>query len=347
VHPADGPTSGIPGTDEPATRRQAAEPRARRRPTGSAGSAAAKVQKVVEVAQRQHGVVSYEQIRKAGLSRNQIQTRVARGEWSRMLRGVYRIGGAPPTWEAQLRAHLFAAGEHALASHRTAAVLHGLEGFHQAALEISIPSGTSYRHSDVRVHRVADLAAVSSVQRNGCPTTPPARTLLDIAAVATTAKLHLAVEDAIRRNLVSWEGLITCLASYARQGRPGIGPLRTIVDAHRDEVVATDNGFELLVATLIERAGLPRPEVQHEVTVQGRRYRIDLAYPAVKLAVELDGSKHREKPTFERDRARQNALVLAGWTILRYTWDHYVRQSGRIIREIRAVLTPTAPRLNE
>jgi very-short-patch-repair endonuclease len=48
--------------------------------------------------------------------------------------------------------------------------------------------------------------------------------------------------------------------------------------------------------------------------------RIDLAYPDVKLAIELDGWEfHGGRTAFDADRARANDLVLAGWTVVRFT----------------------------
>ena len=48
---------------------------------------------------------------------------------------------------------------------------------------------------------------------------------------------------------------------------------------------------------------------------------MDFAYPQRRLAVELDGfESHGQRDAFDRDRARQNQLVLLGWTVLRFTW---------------------------
>jgi very-short-patch-repair endonuclease len=67
-------------------------------------------------------------------------------------------------------------------------------------------------------------------------------------------------------------------------------------------------------------AGLPELVQQHRVTIGNRRYRIDLAYPEKKLAIELDGwDTHRHRSAFDEDRARANELVVAGWHVLRFT----------------------------
>lgn len=62
-----------------------------------------------------------------------------------------------------------------------------------------------------------------------------------------------------------------------------------------------------------------------------RRYRIDIAIPRSKLAIEVDGwewhGKH--KGDFQRDRERQNLLTLHGWRILRFT-------AGDVRRDVEA-----------
>lgn len=76
-----------------------------------------------------------------------------------------------------------------------------------------------------------------------------------------------------------------------------------------------------------------------EVTVQGSTYYIDIAFGPQRLAVEIDGRLHEEDPDiFESDRKRQNALVLAGWTVLRFTWRMLVDEPDYVIATIRAAL---------
>ncbi len=84
--------------------------------------------------------------------------------------------------------------------------------------------------------------------------------------------------------------------------------------------------------------GLPRPEVQHTVTHAGGTFRLDLAYPAERVAIEYDGVGHLARDRSEADHGRQNLVVLEGWTVLRYTRQMYLREPERIVREVRAAL---------
>jgi len=47
--------------------------------------------------------------------------------------------------------------------------------------------------------------------------------------------------------------------------------------------------------------------------------RADLAWPDRKVIVEFDGDLHRQRDVFVKDTRRQNRLVAAGWTVLRFT----------------------------
>jgi very-short-patch-repair endonuclease len=73
-------------------------------------------------------------------------------------------------------------------------------------------------------------------------------------------------------------------------------------------------------ARAIVDGGLPEPVLQHPVSVGNCRYRIDLAYPEFKIAIEIDGWEyHSSRSAFDDDRSRANDLVVAGWQVLRFT----------------------------
>jgi len=68
-------------------------------------------------------------------------------------------------------------------------------------------------------------------------------------------------------------------------------------------------------------------------------YKIDLAFPDVKVAIEIDGwAWHVDQDRFVGDRRKQNALVRAGWTVLRFTWHDLTRTPGAVVAQIAAAL---------
>lgn len=94
---------------------------------------------------------------------------------------------------------------------------------------------------------------------------------------------------------------------------------------------------------LIVRAGLPEPVVQFEVR-DGRRLvaRVDLAYPALKIAIEYEGDGHRtDKRQWRRDIQRQRELEDRGWTVIRLTQLDLSAPESIVARISRALASAT------
>jgi hypothetical protein len=167
--------------------------------------------------------------------------------------------------------------------------------------------------------------------------TDVARTILDIGRVVGDRRLARTIEGARRAGQTDWSRLIATLARHARRGRPGVARLRRVIaaNAHREEI--TDSDLELLVIALLVEAGLPEPVLHHRI-FNGDRFvaEVDLAYPELRIAIELDGKVHLQPEVWERDLPRQNDLVLLGWTVLRFTWNRSTNRPASVVAEVRA-----------
>lgn len=296
--------------------------------------------RIAALAATQHGLVTKRQSDQLGLTRAERRSRVASGQLVVADEGVLRIGGAPITYESRVLAAVLAAGPGALASHRTAAALWGLDGFRPGVLELSIPRGRKYRRRGIVVHESTDLERCRPTERRSIPVTDPARTLLDVALRATDGDLLVAIESARRVGQVTWQELIDTLRTHARRGRAGGPRLRQVLAENIDRKEVTDSGFEALVLTLFAHHGLPTPVLHHKIfDANGRLVAVvDLAYPEQAVAIELDGVVHLRKDVWERDRPRQNQLELLGWTVLRFTWRTYVDRPMRLLHDVESAL---------
>lgn len=71
----------------------------------------------------------------------------------------------------------------------------------------------------------------------------------------------------------------------------------------------------------------------------------DCVWREQRLIVELDGhASHATAAPYERDRARDRALVAAGWRVARITWRQLHREPGALEADLRALLGLSPPR---
>lgn len=295
--------------------------------------------RLLPVFARQHWLASLADVEAAGGSVATASLRVCAGRWEQADVNVYRLAGVPSTWHSRLLAPILAIGGEAVASHFAAAALFGIDGFGRGVAEVSIPRGREHRRTTARVHTSTDLDRCERLVVDGIPVTDLSRTILDVGRKVGDQKLLQAIEWSRRERALDWPDLIRTLARHARRGRPGIQRLRRVITAnvHRDEV--TDSDFELLALALLAESGLPTPVLHHRI-VDGHRLvaEVDLAYPVLRIAIELDGAVHLRSDVRERDLTRQNDLVLEGWVVLRFSWRRFVEHPDRVVSEIRAAI---------
>lgn len=290
------------------------------------------------ISRRQHGLFTAAQSERCGLSPTTTATLIRRGVLRRVERGVFHHVVVPRTWVADELCCILAAGPGAVASHRAAAALWGIDGFDPGTPELTVRRGRRFRRRGAIVHESTDLDRTDVVIRDGVPTTDLPRTILDLARRETDDTLALAIQWCRRHRRLSWAQLASVLRRHARRGRPGVRRLRRVIaaNAHRSEI--SDSAFEELTIALLTERGLPEPVLHHPVRLAERLIKLDLAYPDLRIAIELDGLVHTEPGVFRSDRRRQNAVVLDGWLILRFTWDDFCRHPDRIVTEVREAM---------
>jgi len=267
--------------------------------------------------------VSRPQLSHAGLSKTVIRNRVRDGRLRPLHRSVYAVGHARLTREGRWMAAVLAIGPWTVLSHRSAAALHGLRRQHGGRVEVTT---VFHRASTdrIEVHARRRLHLEDRVLVDGIPVTSVARTLVDLADVLRPEQLRSVLVQADEQRSADLHETYRALARV--RGRPGRGHAR--LRAALDEVAArngarTRSDLEELLLSLVAKHGLPRPRTNVWFPAEdGSGVEVDAIWRAERVAVELDSWRHhRSRDAFDRDRRKGNTLLLAGWTVLRFTDD--------------------------
>jgi very-short-patch-repair endonuclease len=264
---------------------------------------------VSRIAARQHGVISVEQLIACGLTHATIWRRVAAGRLFRVHRGVYAVGHPGLTDHGRWRAATLAVPR-AVLSHRSAAELWGLLRPRGGTPQVSVPyPAAPAKRARIRIYRSRTLARTRTTSAQGIPVTMPARTLADLARVATPADVRRATRAAEKRGL----------------------PLDP--DHVSDK---TESDLERDFLAICRRHGVPEPRVNVEVG----RHRVDFLWPEYGLVVETDGYVyHRGRQAMRDDNDRDIELELRGLSVVRVDDSRIVEDPAGLAAAVLGLLS--------
>jgi very-short-patch-repair endonuclease len=248
--------------------------------------------------------------REIGLTWKALQNK----RWSRLSRGQYVSSRLTRDINVTLHAVARRMRSTFAFSGKTAAWLLGLDMSPCEPIEVTLDRGVPVRaRAGVRLRR-ATLAESEVTIRHGFRSTCALRTVRDSGSGREPVESVVAVDMAVRAGIVRLQELTEYVARHP--GEKGIKRLRraiALADPRSESPMETRLRVELI------KAGLPRPDVQTELRdISGRLLgRADLYYPDSRLVIEYDGENHKDR--LVSDLRRQNALVNAGYQILRFT----------------------------
>lgn len=289
-----------------------------------------------ELAGRQHGIVTRQQLLALGFSSRSIEHRRKTGRLHLVARGVYAIGWPALDQRRRWMAAVLACGEDAALSHRSAAALLGIGTELPGRIDVSVLRRCELRRPGLLIRGRRSLTAGDIGLSEGIPVTSPTRTLIDLTTELDIVTVERAVNDADKRNLVDPESLRLALDRYA--GEPGARPLRKLLDKLTFRL--SDSDLEIYFRRIVSAARLPMPLSKQRVN----DFEVDFFWPDLGLVVETDGLRYHRTPSAQtRDTRRDRAHVMAGMTPLRFT--HYeVRYEPHLVR---ASLTRTIAMLRQ
>jgi hypothetical protein len=283
--------------------------------------------RIAQIADRQHGNVTREQLRVLGLSNNGISYRVKTGRLHRAHRGVYAVGRPPKTALERGCAAVLACGPGAALSHRSALALWGLTDWPWTT---TVTARRDRRVGGLEVHTSERLLRRDFRRQHGIRVTSPARTLLDNAPGLRHGTLARAVNEALRQKLVRRSDLADVIERFPRH--PGARRLAQFVNAKGGP---TRSGWEDDFPAFCRLFGLPEPVMA--ATVAG--WEVDALFSDEKVIVELDGwDFHATRESFESDRERDASTLAVGHVTVRVTWERMHQRAPREAARLHTIL---------
>jgi very-short-patch-repair endonuclease len=284
---------------------------------------------VVALAVKQHGRVARRQLLAIGLSAQAIKRWIAKGDLVPEFRGVYVFGRPGHDRFGRWMAAVLSCGPSAALYCLSAAALWRIVKKEPRQIEIVVP-GTGGRHKpdglDIRRSEVLQPGHVT--RQRGIPVTTPLETLMALAARLPGRPLEAAINEADALGLVKTPTLHEALDHH--KGRPGVPLLREILDPAT--FVVTDSELERLFLPIARKAGLPKPETQHQLGTA----RVDFFFTDLDLVVEADSLRyHRTEIQQTNDLLRDHDHFEAERRWLRFTHHQIAHEPAYVDKLLR------------
>jgi hypothetical protein len=250
---------------------------------------------IAGIAAVQKGRVTTAQLRAAGVSKQRTTRWIADGRLHRLHAGVYAVGHAGRSTDADYMAAVLAGGEGAVLSNLAAAHVMRLLPGRPPPPEITVPTLAGRTRPGIVIHRVKALHRLDVTVVDGIPITIVPRILLDIAPGLELTKLTRACHEAWVRHRTQPRHAEACIARNPT--KKGIAKLRRALGSD-----ATLSDLEAGFLALLREHGMRLPRTN--IDLQGDK--VDCHWPQLDLTVELQSYRfHASRQAFEADIARR------------------------------------------
>jgi hypothetical protein len=291
--------------------------------------------------------------RRAGLTNSQFRSAVQGGELVRVRRGVYATrhfmskaeGDAVLWWVLRVASEVSGqSARDAVASHQTAALIHGVALLKEPDASVVCLSRRPGRNRSgppgVRFHSAA-LPPGHVAQRYGVRLTTEARTVIDLARSLPYLEGVASADSALHKRLTTKAELRRMLADCA--GWPGIGEARRVVEFSDERA---ESVLESAARVIFAETGLAPPQLQIDIVDDAFRFigRVDFLWEEQRTIAEADGMAKYEDPQQARDQIRRDIRLRdAGYKVVHFTWAELFGEPARVIARIRKAFATASP----
>jgi very-short-patch-repair endonuclease len=283
------------------------------------------------IAKKDHDVVTHDELRALGYSRDAIKHRVKTNRLHPQALGVYSVGSPNLTKYGRWMVAIKRCGPETVLSHLSAAVLWGIRKKEGKEIRVTVP-----RRKRPRVKGASrrDLPARHVTRHHGIPVTTVLRTLIDLAPVLTREEMERLIGQADALNLLRAD---TLREQLEREACRGARILKAILD--RDSYALSHSELERLFIPLALEAGIGKPDSQRRFG----KYRVDFFFEELNLVVECNSLRyHRTQLQQRKDTERGHAHLLESRTCVPFTHHQVAHEPAYVVRILSAAAAQLA-----
>jgi very-short-patch-repair endonuclease len=201
-------------------------------------------------------------------------------------------------------------------------------------VDVAVPC---HRRPQFRIRpRAVEVPSGDRADWRGIPVQTLAAALVDALAVLNERAADSLFAWALTRNLVTPGEFSAHVAR--RSGSRNVRRLRRYEEMWRSGAAST---AEVLFHLVMKRHAITGWETNVRLKLpNGVTVRPDVLFRGARVVVEIDGwTVHGSRTAFQLDRTRQNALVEAGYRVLRFTWEDLTQRPSYCAAQVRRVLS--------
>lgn len=208
-------------------------------------------------------------------------------------------------------------------SGRSAAALHGFDGFPRAGIEISAPRGTRRRSRRAVVRHRFDVPTTSIA---GIRVTTIEQTVLDLAGCVPPLRVEAAIDDLLVGRRMTLDAMRDAWVRASRGRLPGARLVGSLLD-------------ERALYRVLGDPRMPAYERQaHLPWWPGTARCCDALVGSWRRLVEADGRRwHTRCADFERDRERDHLAQMHGYEVTRFSYRQLIQHPEYAINVLLAI----------